>query len=436
MSRLRIIASFAAVRWLRPLRSRAAVQRRQRRLTRRHLRFLRRRSAYFGELIPARGAVLSDLPLMDKALMMARFDDLNTVGLRREEAMGVALGNERSRDFSIDVGSNSVGLSSGTSGHRGLFVISRAEREAWAGTVLARTLPRGRIFGHRIALFLRADNTLYEAVRSRAVSFAYFDVFADMSANVDGLQGYRPSILVAPPSVLLVLARAIEQGRYDALPEKVYAVAEVLEEGDAARIAAAFGQERIHQLYQCTEGFLGHTCPHGTIHLNEDDVVVERESLGEGRFTPIVTDVRRRAQPIVRYRLGDVLRERAEPCPCGSALTAIERIEGREGDTLRLPGRNGGTVPVFADLVARTMIYAEGFQEYRVVQTGRAGLEVALDAEDGAARASVAAELGALADRMGCERPALDFVPFRHDGRQKLRRVVRLWRGDEGDEEL
>ncbi|NKF33203.1 hypothetical protein HER21_43035, partial [Pseudomonas sp. BGM005] len=85
---------------------------------------------------------------------------------------------------------------------------------------------------------------------------------------------------------------------------------------------------------QCTEGFLAHTCERGVIHLNEDGVLVEREALDGERFTPIVTDLRRRAQPIVRYRLGDVLRERREPCPCGSALTAIERIEGREGDTL------------------------------------------------------------------------------------------------------
>lgn len=440
MSRLRIVAEFAAARWLRPLRTRAAVERRQRRLLRRHLRFLRRRSAYFRPLIGANSADLAALPLMDKRVMMERFDELNTVGVHRDEAMRIALANERSRDFAADLKGCSIGLSSGTSGHRGLFLVSGAEREAWAGTVLARTLPRGRILGHRIALFLRADNTLYEAVRSRAVSFSYFDVFAEMTENLERLARYAPTILVAPPSVLLAIARAAESGAIAVRPEKVYAVAEVLEVSDARRIAAGLRQERIHQLYQCTEGFLAHTCEQGVLHLNEDGVLIEREPLGDDRFAPIVTDLRRRAQPIVRYRLGDVLREREAPCPCGSALTALARIEGREGDTLRLPGQDGGVVDVFADLVSRALVYADGVAEYRIVQTGRreleVGIEAAADTPLALVQANVAAELGTLADRLGADRAELRFVPYAPEPGRKLRRVERRWRGDRDDAEL
>ncbi len=439
MSRLRILGEFASTRWLRPLRSRAAVERRQRRLLRRHLDFLRRRSPYFRDLIPRGADDLGSLPLMDKAIMMARFDELNTVGVRRDEALNLALASERSRDFSADIDGCSVGLSSGTSGHRGLFLVSAAERDAWAGYMLARTLPRGRFLGHRIALFLRAGNTLYGSVASRAVSFSYFDVFADRAANLQRLALFAPTILVAPPSVLLAIAREVERGAVSVRPEKVYAVAEVLEIADGRRIAAALGQRMIHQLYQCTEGFLAHTCEHGTLHLNEDGIVIEREPLGDGRFVPIVTDLRRRAQPIVRYRLGDVLRARVDACPCGSALAALERIEGREGDTLLLPGRDGGTVDVFADLVSRTMLYADGVSEYRVVQVDRARLEVQLrvadDAREDAVRADVAAELASLADRLGAVRPELGFAPYAPDDGRKLRRVERRWRGD-GNAEL
>ncbi|WP_102192221.1 F390 synthetase-related protein [Microbacterium aurantiacum] len=435
MSNLRIVAEFAAVRWFRPLRTRGAVERRQRRLLRRHLRFLRRHSAYFRDLIPVRGGVLADLPYMDKSVMMGRFDAINTVGAHRDEALELAIANERSRDFDADLGTNSVGLSSGTSGHRGLFVVSSAERDAWVGTVLARTLPRGRLLGHRIALFLRADNTLYESVGSRAVSFSYFDVHADMTANIARLQEYRPTILVAPPSVLRLIARAADVGRLDARPEKVYGVAEVLEIADSHRIQSSLGQPMLHQLYQCTEGFLAHTCEEGVLHLNEDNIIVERESLGEGRFTPIVTDLRRRAQPIVRYRLGDVLKERAEACACGSALTPIERIEGRQDDTLAFRTAAGLTVPVFADVVTRALLYAEGFDEYRVAQTGDMRLEVSLDVLDDHARQSVTDELHALADRLGCVRPEVVFTAYRHDPSVKLRRVTRTWRRTD-DEKL
>jgi phenylacetate-coenzyme A ligase PaaK-like adenylate-forming protein len=74
-------------------------------------------------------------------------------------------------------------------------------------------------------------------------------------------------------------------------------------------------------------------------------------------------------------------------CPCGSALTALARIEGREGDTLRLPGRDGGVVEVFADLVSRALVYADGVAEYRIVQTGRRVLEVGIEVAADTARA-------------------------------------------------
>ncbi|WP_200934040.1 F390 synthetase-related protein [Microbacterium sp. Leaf320] len=403
MSKFAILREFVAVRWLRPLRTRAAVERRQRRLLRSHLRFLRQRSAYFREQLATRS--FSDLPLMDKSVMMSHFDEINTVGAGRDEALALAIENERSRDFEADLGSNSVGLSSGTSGHRGLFVVSSPERDAWVGTVLARALPRGRLLGHRIALFLRADNSLYESVGSRAVSFRYFDVYSDMDENIARLQEYRPTILVAPPSVLRLIARAADAGAFDVVPQRVYSVAEVLEIADEQRIRESLGQPLLHQLYQCTEGFLAHTCERGVIHLNEDNILVEREVLDAERFTPIITDLRRRAQPIVRYRLGDVLRERDRRCPCGSALTAIERIEGREGDTLVFRGLDGRDVPVFADVITRALLYADGFDEYRITQIGASRLQIALDTVDDRSRRRVEDEVGALADRSDASGP-------------------------------
>src|SRR5699024_10326335 len=134
-------------------------------------------------------------PVMDKQTMMANFDALNTVGVRRVEAEALALAAERSRDFAPMLGDVAVGLSSGTSGHRGLFLVSPADRDAWAGTVLALTLPPGLV-GHRIALFLRANNALYESVRSRLVDFRYFDLTVPVALELEELGCYAPASLV------------------------------------------------------------------------------------------------------------------------------------------------------------------------------------------------------------------------------------------------
>nr|MBT2175989.1 CoF synthetase [Streptococcus mitis] len=95
-------------------------------------------------------------------------------------------------------------------------------------------------------------------------------------------------------------------------------------------ICATFKQT-VHQVYQCTEGFLATTCKQGTLHINEDLVHIEKEYLDQekGIFVPIITDFMRKTQPIIRYRLNDILIEKKTPCSCGSPFLALERIDGR-----------------------------------------------------------------------------------------------------------
>ncbi|MFR2693157.1 MAG: hypothetical protein ACLTBV_21985 [Enterocloster bolteae] len=59
--------------------------------------------------------------------MMEHFDELNTVGIGREEALEFAVLAERQRNFSPKQGLT-VGLSSGTSGKQGIFLVSDDEK--------------------------------------------------------------------------------------------------------------------------------------------------------------------------------------------------------------------------------------------------------------------------------------------------------------------
>ena len=137
-NKARVVRAFVSARYLRRWHSRAAIEHHQRRRLARHMRFLRSHSPYFSRLMAGEDPPQwADLPLMNKATMMANFDELNTVGLARDEALALAIEGERRRDFAADLGGCSVGLSSGTTGHRGLFVVSPRERDVWAGTVLA-----------------------------------------------------------------------------------------------------------------------------------------------------------------------------------------------------------------------------------------------------------------------------------------------------------
>lgn len=423
--RLAVVWYFIRARYLQHFRTRKALRSYQKQRVLRQLAYLKEHSPYFKALSVHSFEDFRKLPLMNKAFMMEHFNALNCVGIDRDEALSLAIDSEKQREFSEKLGGISVGLSSGTSGARGLFLVSDRERTLWAGTVLAKFLPKGKLFGHRIAFFLRADNNLYETIDSKLIRFRYFDLLRDMGENLSELADYRPTLLVAPPSVLLGIARALERGELKINPEKVISVAEVLRAEDAAYLKAQFGLSVIHQAYQCTEGFLGYVCECGNFHLNEELVLIEREYLDAHRFVPIVTDFTRQSQPIVRYRLNDILVEKRGHCPCGNPATMIRYIEGREDDIFYFAGIRQKEVAVFPDFISRCVIYAEGVQNYKVVQDGSAHVTVFLERESSATSAQIRREFARLAEKMKFLCPEIEFAPYVPDYHRKMKRVER-----------
>ena len=380
------------------------------------------------------GLALADwrnFPVTSKAELMADFDNWNTVGIRREEALAVALKAESSRDFAPMIGDITVGLSSGTTGSRGVFLVSPAERHAWAGSLLAKILPGSLLEHHRAALCFRANSNLYGSVKSRRFQFGFFDLLEPPAQLAQKLGAFQPTLLVAPPAMLRLLADEKRAGRLNIRPARIFSVAEVLEPQERAVIEEQFGP-RLHEIYQATEGFLGGTCAHGTLHLNEDLLVVQKEWLdrAQRKFSPVITDFRRATQPVLRYRLNDILTERDSPCPCGSIFTALEKVEGRCDDLLQFPTAQAGqTVAVFPDFVRRAVITAdETITEYSVTQRAGGELAIALEVPhqtQARAEQSVRAGFASLCQTLRCQCPELVFVPFVPPTFNEKRRRVR-----------
>jgi putative adenylate-forming enzyme len=371
---------------------------------------------------------------VSKNELMKHFDDWNTAGISLEQALQLATHAEASRDFSPMIGDIAVGLSSGTSGNRGMFLVSQAERQAWAGALIAKILPDCWKQSERIALFLRADNHLYQSLNQGGrLRFRYFDLMDSIERHIASLSQYKPTVLVGPPSLLRLLATAQAENRLTIQPQQVISVAEVLEPLDANWIQHVFGQ-KIHQVYQCTEGFLAATCRLGTLHLNEDILVIEKEYIDSqaGKFIPIITDFRRYTQPIIRYRLNDILTERKSSCPCGSIFTAIEGIEGRCDDLFYFKTiHSDKLVPIFPDFIRRAIILSSPYiSEYLVKQVSTERLEIALrliSEQQHLIQNAVSSALLELFRQHNCHPPNIQFVPCptQPDSMKKLRRIQR-----------
>lgn len=356
------------------------------------------------------------LPVIDKRVQQARFAEFNRPGITLDEVVrALSAGSEMVRGYY-------VGQSTGTTGNRGRYVISAAERFAWLGTIVAKALPNALFRRQRVALALPGFSALYKSASSGSrIRLAFFDLTLGVDAWRDDFVAFAPEVLVAPPKVLRRLA---EDGVLGGVT--TFNGAEVLDDLDRRIVERATGRP-VREIYMATEGLFGVACTHGTLHLAEDLVRFEWEPVPESELVvPIVTDLQRRTQPMIRYRMNDLLELSDRACACGSPYQAVARIHGRIDDAFELPGVQG-RVLVTPDVLRNAVVDADArIQDFRVVQTVDDRVIVTLDASlpvgvQASARVSVARALERVGARAVVE-SAVGLTP-RYD--RKLRRVER-----------
>ncbi|HEU0097382.1 MAG TPA: F390 synthetase-related protein [Allosphingosinicella sp.] len=406
-------AAFVRTRALRAtLRSRPAIERHQRRACARLVSDARATIPYYRD----KGPEFEDLPIVDKAIQQARFDEFNRPGITLDEAVeALAAGRDTVRGCF-------VGQSTGTSGNRGRFVISPAERFAWLGTIVAKAVPDALFRRRRVALALPGFSALYKSASSGSrIRLAFFDLALGVEAWRGELAAFAPEVLVAPPKVLRRLA---EDGALGGV--EPFSGAEVLDPIDREVIERSSGR-RVREIYMATEGLFGVGCRHGTLHLAEDAVRFEWEAVpGSELVVPIVTDMVRRVQPMIRYRMNDLLELSGAGCPCGSPYRAVARIHGRMDDVFEFDTPRGRAM-VTPDVLRNAVIDADGrIRDFRIIQK-RDGT-VAIELDEGLpdeVHAAVASSAGRALARLGAAPLVTTSRGIAPRFDRKLRRVER-----------
>lgn len=357
---------------------------------------------------------LADLPVMDKAKLMANFERYNTAGLTAEEVRSALKNGDR-------IGRLTVGASTGTSGNQGLFVISDAERFRWLGSILAKTMADLLLRQQRVAILLPRGTGLYDSANQiQRLQLKFFDVTQGLADLRPSLEAFDPTVIVAPPKIL----RAISEGAFSLQPKRVFSAAETLDPMDRPIIEAGI-RVPLGQIYMATEGLLGVTCRHGRLHLAEDSVHFEFEPVGDGLVTPLISSFRRDTQILARYRMNDLLRLDPNPCPCGTPLQSVSEIVGRMDDCFRLRSSRGVQM-LTPDVLRNAVVMADHrITDFRLIQTGPNVVTLSLP-ETLAQEAKEAARirLEALFKQRHLEvKIALKPSTFRLDVSRKLRRV-------------
>jgi|CXWL01.1.fsa_nt_gi putative adenylate-forming enzyme len=408
-ARLTTLAAFAHARWLtHRLRTRADIDRWRTRRLAHFLQHIAPRVAAFRDLA---GAPLDRFPYMDKAALMAAFERYNTLGLTAARGWSALDKGTPPRGYA-------VGASTGTSGNRGLYVVSDAERYRWLGIMLAKALPETLHTRQRLALMLPTSSRLYDAANeSQRLQLRFFDLKDGVEAQIPALEAFNPTIIIAPPHALRFLA----ESDTNLTPKHIFSGAEVLDATDRAIVEARYGR-RVREIYMATEGLFAIACAHGTLHLLEDYVAFEWEREG-ALSAPIVTDFTRRTQMMVRYRMNDLLELSDEPCACGSPLQPVRAVHGRADDAFHIAG-----ALITPDVIRNAIIDSDrGIDDFRATQTGPSEIKITLAPGPTTRIDAVKANLAAALARLGAS-AIIDvaFEPLAPPQGRKLRRVQRL----------
>jgi phenylacetate-CoA ligase len=172
----------------------------------------------------------------------------------------------------------------------------------------------------------------------------FFSIYNDRQKQVDEILRWRPQNVYSPPGHLFELAHEIAAGGFKpGFFKRIFTSSEYLEPNMRHYIQKQFNAP-VFDVYGCTETKeIAWECDrHDGYHINEDEVYVEildgEETAAPGAIGDIVlTDLRNKAMPLIRYRIGDRGMLLPGQCRCGRVFKRMIPVAGRSSDFIITP---------------------------------------------------------------------------------------------------
>jgi phenylacetate-coenzyme A ligase PaaK-like adenylate-forming protein len=386
---------------------------------------------------------LEQLPVVTKADLMDRFDDLVTDPALRLADLERHV--EALRGDELYLGRYRVMTSSGSSGRRAIYVYGIEEwREviasalrwtAWAE--LTPSLPRRRVAsvsatGPRHMTWRGSasmDAGVHRTLRLR--------VDQPLDELIAALNAFQPHFLTSYPSLAAQLAAAQLEGRLRISPQSVSTSSEQRTDAMTALIRQAWGVEPFNCLGMTETGITAVDCAtHQGMHVFEDRTIIEVVD-ADGRPVPpgtpghrvLATNLYLRTQPLIRFEITDLMTVTEDPCPCGCTFARITALEGRTSDIVELPGGAGRTTQVHPARLTQPLVGVAGLAEFQIV-VGPGEMRLRLAPARGAEPARVCSDatdvLGRGLRALGVEDVALSAELVDHIERDPVSGKVKL----------
>jgi phenylacetate-CoA ligase len=280
---------------------------------------------------PARVASTADLqrlPFLDKPLIRE-----HTEALKADDARGLVrfnTGGSSGVPLIFFIGSERVS--------RDVAAKWRATR--WWGVDIGD--PEVVLWGSPIELGSQDRIRRWRDALMRTRLFPAFEMSDRKVADfIAQFRAMRPRMLFGYPSAFAHIARYAQRTgeRLNDLGIKVvFVTSERLYDHQRELIEKVFGAPVANGYGGRDAGFIAHQCPHGSMHITAEDIIVEIVD-AQGQVLPpgqsgeiVVTHLATGDFPFIRYRTGDVGALGEQLCGCGRTLPILQKIEGRSTD--------------------------------------------------------------------------------------------------------
>lgn len=186
------------------------------------------------------------------------------------------------------------------------------------------------------------------------------------------LRRQKPALIFGHAHSIYLFAEYVRRADIDDIrPRGIITTAMALHNWQRHTMEEVFGCP-VTNRYGCEEvSLIACECEqHQGLHVNADGVYVEilRDGLPVEPGEPgsvVVTDLRNRALPILRYQVGDVAVWSGRRCLCGRGLPLLERIEGREADYVMTAA---GELISGISLTENFALHVPGFAQLQIIQ--------------------------------------------------------------------
>jgi phenylacetate-coenzyme A ligase PaaK-like adenylate-forming protein len=386
-------------------------------------------------------AQLADLPPMSKDDLLANFDAILTDPRLSLGAVEAHL-EQLSSDAYLHDEHHAI-ASGGSSGQRGVFVYDWA---GWATYYLS--IARWHAYDRQqdpalaaapsVEGMVAADKPTHgssaqgQTFSNPQVRMERIPITVPIDEVVARLNALHPTTIRGYPSALHQLSLEADAGRLVIAPLRVRCVGEPLLPEVRDRLERAWGVPVHSQWIASEAGCLGYSCVRGRgMHTNDDLVIVEpvddqgRPVLpGQPSAKIYITNLFNHVLPLIRFEVTDEMTVIDGSCPCGSAYTWIEEVQGRLDDSLQYADE----LTVHPIVLRSPLGRQRTISEYQVHQTPR-GVKVLLRLVGEVDLPALRSEIAAGLAKVGLVDPEVVLIPVEHLDRQssgKLKRFVPL----------